>query len=193
MDAYDQNQREQQDHGSHERHELGRADRGRHEGEHLAPGRDGHDERGHSARAHHLFRAAATGRADAVGTAGMGMLQRTVGNSALGPLVQRARAAASASGASEQAAAEEAAGEQQRSPVHDVVSSGGGAPLDTDIRADMESRMGADFSDVRRLGVRGRGGPADGGGDGGVLRRVRLNSVTPHGAYGLSRSARARR
>ncbi|MGC4926449.1 DUF4157 domain-containing protein [Streptomyces sp. DT117] len=154
MDAYDQNEREQQDHGSHERehHEYEHhehADRGRHEGEHLAPGRDGHDERGYSAQPHHLFRAAATGRADVVGTAGMGMLQRTVGNSALGPLVQRARAAASASGASEQAAAEEAAGEQQRSPVHDVVSSGGGAPLDTDTRADMESRMGADFSDVR--------------------------------------------
>ncbi|MFJ7327083.1 DUF4157 domain-containing protein [Streptomyces cyaneofuscatus] len=156
MDAYDL-EHEQQDHGpherdhdhEHERHEPGHADRGRHEGEHLAPGRDGHDERGHSAQAHHLFRAAATGRADVVGTAGMGMLQRTVGNSALGPLVQRARAASASSGASEQAAAEEAAGEQQRSPVHDVVSSGGGAPLDTDTRADMESRMGADFSDVR--------------------------------------------
>ncbi len=32
--------------------------------------------------------------------------------------------------------------------MHDVISSGG-SPLDTDTRTDMESRMGADFSDVR--------------------------------------------
>ncbi|MEW2065917.1 DUF4157 domain-containing protein [Streptomyces sp. NPDC007346] len=149
MDAYDLGH-EQQDHGHHEHdhhehQEREHADHGRHEREHLAPGRDSHDESGHSAQAHHVFRAAATGRADVVGTAGMGMLQRTVGNSALGPLLQRARS--SSSGAPEQA--EEAAGEQQRSPVRDVVSSGGGSPLDTDTRADMESRMGADFSDVR--------------------------------------------
>jgi hypothetical protein len=40
--------------------------------------------------------------------------------------------------------------EEERSPVHDVVGSGGGAPLDTDTRADMESRFGGqDFGDVR--------------------------------------------
>ncbi|WP_328903916.1 DUF4157 domain-containing protein [Streptomyces sp. NBC_00441] len=89
--------------------------------------------------AHHLFRAAATGRTDVLGTSGMGVLQRTVGNAALGPVIQRARAAAPER-------AEEA---ESRSPVHDVVSSGGGTPLDTDTRADLEHRMGADFSDVR--------------------------------------------
>ncbi|MFB7913809.1 DUF4157 domain-containing protein [Streptomyces sp. NPDC056061] len=77
-----------------------------------------------------VFRAAATGRADAVGVGGMGVLQRTVGNSAVGAMVQRQEG-------------------EDRSPVHDVVSSGGGQPLDTDTRTDMERRMGADFSDVR--------------------------------------------
>ena len=36
----------------------------------------------------------------------------------------------------------------ERSPVHDVVSSGG-SPLDEEVRTDMEGRMGQDFSDVR--------------------------------------------
>ncbi|MEW2388303.1 DUF4157 domain-containing protein [Streptomyces venezuelae] len=36
----------------------------------------------------------------------------------------------------------------QRSSVHDVLS-GGGRPLDTGTRTDMEARLGADFSDVR--------------------------------------------
>ncbi|MFC8828875.1 DUF4157 domain-containing protein [Streptomyces sp. NPDC057137] len=88
-------------------------------------------------RTHHLYRAAATGRTDVIGTAGMGVLQRAVGNGALGPVIQRAR-----SGAPDQAE------EERRSPVHDVVSSGG-SPLDTETRTDLESRMGADFSDVR--------------------------------------------
>ncbi|MCX4675646.1 DUF4157 domain-containing protein [Streptomyces sp. NBC_01433] len=91
---------------------------------------------------HHLFRAAAAGRTDVVGTSGMGMLQRTVGNGVLGPMIQRAKAGPSGP-------AEEQPQEAQRSPVHDVVASGGGSPLDTDTRTDLESRMGADFSDVR--------------------------------------------
>ncbi|MEV6165378.1 DUF4157 domain-containing protein [Streptomyces sp. NPDC052052] len=78
----------------------------------------------------HLYRAAAAGRADVVGAGGMSVLQRTVGNSAVGAMLQRRE-------------------EEERSPVHDVVSSGGGRPLDTDTRTDMEARMGADFSDVR--------------------------------------------
>ncbi|MFF2327713.1 MULTISPECIES: DUF4157 domain-containing protein [unclassified Streptomyces] len=78
----------------------------------------------------HLYRAAATGRADVVGTGGMSVLQRAVGNSAVGAMLQRRE-------------------EEERSPVHDVVASGGGQPLDTDTRTDMEARMGADFSDVR--------------------------------------------
>jgi Domain of unknown function (DUF4157) len=36
-----------------------------------------------------------------------------------------------------------------RSPVLDVVGKGGGQPLAPDLRGDMESRLGADFSDVR--------------------------------------------
>ncbi|WP_326698773.1 DUF4157 domain-containing protein [Streptomyces sp. NBC_01754] len=100
-----------------------------------APGTAGlHDG---AADSHHLFRAAAAGRADVVGTAGMGVLQRTVGNGALGPMIQRSRAGEP-----------ERAEEETRSPVHDVVASGG-SPLDTETRVDMESRMGADFSDVR--------------------------------------------
>lgn len=88
-------------------------------------------------RAHHLYRAAATGRTDVIGAAGMSLLQRTVGNGALGPVIQRARNSSP-----------EQAEEERRSPVHEVVSSGG-SPLDTDTRTDLESRMGADFSDVR--------------------------------------------
>jgi hypothetical protein len=64
--------------------------------------------------------AAAAGRGDVVGPEGMLHLQRLTGNAAL-----------------------------QRSPVLDVVGSGGGSPLDEETRADMESRLGHDFSDVR--------------------------------------------
>jgi hypothetical protein len=39
--------------------------------------------------------------------------------------------------------------EEQPSPVHDVVGSGGGSPLETDTRGLMEERLGQDFSDVR--------------------------------------------
>src|SRR3984893_8570267 len=39
--------------------------------------------------------------------------------------------------------------EQETSPVKDVVGRGGGSPLDRDTRGFMESRLGADFSDVR--------------------------------------------
>ncbi|AXE79082.1 DUF4157 domain-containing protein [Streptomyces atratus] len=98
-----------------------------------------HDEALHASRATegreaadtpHLYRAAAAGRADVVGPGGMSVLQRAVGNSAVGSMLQRRE-------------------EEERSPVHDVVSSGGGQPLDTDTRTDLEGRMGADFSDVR--------------------------------------------
>ncbi|WP_372665161.1 eCIS core domain-containing protein [Amycolatopsis kentuckyensis] len=73
-----------------------------------------------------LGRAAAAGRSDVLGPAGMLDLQRAVGNAGTASLM-----------------------EEERSPVHDVVSSGGGSPLDSSTRADMESRFGADFSDVR--------------------------------------------
>jgi len=39
--------------------------------------------------------------------------------------------------------------DEERSPVHDVVGSGGGSPLDTGTRSLMEDRLGHDFSDVR--------------------------------------------
>jgi hypothetical protein len=38
---------------------------------------------------------------------------------------------------------------EERSPVHDVVGTGGGSPLDKTTRANMEERLGADFGDVR--------------------------------------------
>jgi hypothetical protein len=73
-----------------------------------------------------LFRAAAAGRADVVGSHGMLALQRAVGNSGTRGLA-----------------------EEERSPVLDVVSSGSGQPLEEPVRADMEGRLGHSFSDVR--------------------------------------------
>lgn len=73
------------------------------------------------------YRAAAAGRMDVLGPAGLLGLQRAVGNAGVGALVS----------------------EEERSPVLDVVGSGGGSPLDTDTRTDMESRLGHDFGDVR--------------------------------------------
>ena len=73
-----------------------------------------------------MYRAAAAGRTDVLGPAGMLGLQRAVGNSAVAGVA-----------------------EEERSPVLDVVGSGGGAPLDKDTRRDMESRLGHDFGEVR--------------------------------------------
>jgi hypothetical protein len=73
-----------------------------------------------------LGRAAAAGRTDVLGASGLLGLQRTVGNSGVAPLV-----------------------EEERSPVHDVINSGGGSALPAEIRADMETRFGQDFGDVR--------------------------------------------
>jgi hypothetical protein len=72
-----------------------------------------------------LGTAAAAGRADVLGAQGVLGLQRAVGNAGVATLM-----------------------EEERSPVHDVISSGG-RPLDTEVRTDMESRLGHDFSDVR--------------------------------------------
>ena len=69
--------------------------------------------------------AAAAGRPEVLGAQGVLGLQRTVGNAGVASLM-----------------------EDEPSPVHDVISSGG-RPLDTDVRTDMESRLGHDFSDVR--------------------------------------------
>ncbi|MBV7245641.1 DUF4157 domain-containing protein [Streptomyces sp. MW-W600-10] len=134
MDAHDIEQEQHDHHGHDAREQAHQRDEQHGETADRTPGE----------QAHHVFRAAAAGRADVVGAAGMGLIQRTAGNGALGAMVQRAR-----SGAAEPAAAEQAEeAEAQRSPVHGVISSGG-SPLDTDTRTDMESRMGADFSDVR--------------------------------------------
>ncbi|MDX5576451.1 DUF4157 domain-containing protein [Streptomyces griseus] len=142
MDAYDVEQ-EQHDHHDHHGHDA-------RERVHQRDEQHGETaDRTPGEQDHHVFRAAAAGRADVVGAAGMGLIQRTAGNGALGAMVQRARSAAAEPAVQqteEAAQAEEA--EAQRSPVHDVISSGGSA-LDTDTRTDMESRMGADFSDVR--------------------------------------------
>ncbi|MGH3826489.1 MAG: DUF4157 domain-containing protein [Pseudonocardiaceae bacterium] len=73
------------------------------------------------------YRAAAAGRTDVLGPAGLLGLQRAIGNAGVSSLVS----------------------EEERSPVLDVVGSGGGSPLDTETRTDMESRLGHDFGDVR--------------------------------------------
>ncbi|WP_229397625.1 eCIS core domain-containing protein [Micromonospora okii] len=76
---------------------------------------------------HLTYAAASAGRTDVLGASGLLGLQRAVGNRAVGELV-----------------------EPERSPVHDVVGSGGGTPLAPDVRADMEARFGGqDFGDVR--------------------------------------------
>ncbi|WP_412542446.1 DUF4157 domain-containing protein [Longispora sp. K20-0274] len=71
-----------------------------------------------------IGRAAAAGRPDVLGPAGLLGLQRVAGNAAVGDMVDE-------------------------SPVHGVVNSGGGTGLDPDTRGDMESRFGHDFGDVR--------------------------------------------
>jgi hypothetical protein len=73
----------------------------------------------------HYGRAAAAGRTDVLGAEGLLGLQRVAGNSGVSSML-----------------------EEERSPVHDVVSSGG-RPLDPSVRTDMEQRLGHDFSDVR--------------------------------------------
>ena len=70
-------------------------------------------------------RAAAEGRTDVLGASGLLGLQRVAGNAGVTAMV-----------------------EEDRSPVHEVVSSGGRG-LDPAVRTDMEGRFGADFGDVR--------------------------------------------
>jgi hypothetical protein len=62
-------------------------------------------------------------------------LQRLAGNSSVGSLVGHDDDNAEAA--------------EERSPVLDVVGKGGGSPLPTDLRMDMEAHLGADFSSVR--------------------------------------------
>ncbi len=72
------------------------------------------------------YDAAAAGRLDVLGASGLLRLQRAVGNAGVGALM-----------------------EEDRSPVHGVINSGGGSALAPDVRADMETRFGHDFGDVR--------------------------------------------
>src|ERR1700731_701346 len=67
------------------------------------------------------------GRTDALTPAAVLHLQKTAGNATVSAALE----------------------EQEPSLVKGVVGSGGGAPLDKDTRGFMESRLGADFSDVR--------------------------------------------
>lgn len=69
--------------------------------------------------------AAAAGRTDVLSAVQLLRLQRSVGNAGVGAAV-----------------------EDDRSPVLDVVSTGG-RPLEEPVRHDMESRLGHDFGDVR--------------------------------------------
>ena len=73
----------------------------------------------------HVGDAAAQGRLDVLGSAGLMDLQRSVGNAGVASLM-----------------------DDERSPVHDVISAPG-RPLEPDVRADMEARLGHDFGDVR--------------------------------------------
>ncbi|MFF3852937.1 DUF4157 domain-containing protein [Micromonospora sp. NPDC002575] len=76
---------------------------------------------------HLTYAAAHAGRPDVLGASGLLGLQRAVGNQAVGELL-----------------------EPERSPVRDVVNSGGGTPLAPEVRTDMEARFGGqDFGDVR--------------------------------------------
>jgi hypothetical protein len=73
----------------------------------------------------HQFQAAALGRSDVLDPTAMLGLQRAVGNAGTASVV-----------------------EDDRSPVHDVINSGG-QPLAPEVRGEMESRLGHDFGDVR--------------------------------------------
>jgi hypothetical protein len=67
------------------------------------------------------------GRTDALTPSAVMHLQKTAGNEAVTSAIE----------------------EQEPSPVKDVVGTGGGSPLDRGTRGFMESRLGADFGDVR--------------------------------------------
>jgi Domain of unknown function (DUF4157) len=71
--------------------------------------------------------AAVAGRWDVVGADGVLKLQRSAGNQGMAAALD----------------------DDEMSPVHDVINSAGGRPLEPDVRADMEARLGHDFGDVR--------------------------------------------
>jgi len=73
-----------------------------------------------------VLQAAASGRTDVLDGRGILGLQRAVGNAGVSAML-----------------------EEERSPVLDVVNSGGGSPLSPDVRGEMEARLGHDFGEVR--------------------------------------------
>lgn len=99
----------------------------------------------------------AVSRQSATGVGGAGLaLQRAVGNDAVVQMLRRAGHAGAQDrhrhgpgcGHADEPGQAEAAQTVQRSAVHDALR-GSGRPLDETTRTDMESRLGADFSDVR--------------------------------------------
>jgi hypothetical protein len=73
-------------------------------------------------------RALAEGRPGSLDKPGLMHLQRAAGNASVNSFLGE---------------------DQERSPVLDVVGSGGGQPLDRDTRSEMEAHLGHDLSDVR--------------------------------------------
>ena len=76
-----------------------------------------------------MLKAATQGRSDAMNPSVLLNLQRLAGNASVSSLVS-----------------EEV---EERSPVGEVINSGGGAPLEGSTRSEMEARLGHDFADVR--------------------------------------------
>lgn len=81
--------------------------------------------------ADHAGRAAGAGRVDALSVGDILALQRSAGNAGVTALLEEREDAVS-----------------PVHPVHEVINSSG-RPLDAPVRADMEARLGHDFSDVR--------------------------------------------
>jgi Domain of unknown function (DUF4157) len=74
-------------------------------------------------------RALAGGTPEALGSSGLLDLQRAAGNASVSQFVQRE--------------------EDESHPVHEVIGSGGGRPLEPEVRGRMEQALGQDFGDVR--------------------------------------------
>ncbi|WP_223182765.1 MULTISPECIES: DUF4157 domain-containing protein [unclassified Streptomyces] len=89
----------------------------------------------------------ATGVGGALSPQSVLALQRTIGNAAVSRMIEESRHQHGA-GCGHAQSPEAAPAPVQRSSVHGVLRSSG-SPLDDGTRADMESRLGADFSDVR--------------------------------------------
>lgn len=91
---------------------------------------------------------AANRAAAPLSAAGLLALQQTAGNAAVTRYVQQARAGEQHEHRPGCGHGGNPASPLQRSAVHDVLASAG-RPLDAPVRAEMEARLGADFSDVR--------------------------------------------